>query len=95
MAHHHTLRLACHGTALLMELVGTIFIMLDTVRLNNMVAILGYASFEGEPAKYKVWSYHSAVFGFALLFTGMLLAAAVLWLEHIAHVRSVRGSNQS
>jgi hypothetical protein len=89
MTRHHTLRLAIHATALLFEAVGTCFILLDTVRLNALVRILGVASFAGEPERFRAWYYHSAVFGFVMLFAGMVLAAFVLWIEHLAHVRSL------
>ena len=81
MAHPHTLRLARHATALVMEAAGGVLVLLNTVRLN-----------ESELEKFKAWYYHSAVLGFILLFGGMLLAAFMLWIEHVAHVRSLRAS---
>lgn len=88
MIHAHTLRLALHASALVLEAVGSGLVLLDTIRLNEMVAILGYASFDGGPERLKAWYFHCAVLGFVLLFVGMLFAAVVLWVEHAAHVRS-------
>ena len=82
MTHHHKIRLRCHTVALVIETIGTFFIFLDTVRLNSMVGILGYTSFNGEPEKFHAWYYHSAPFGFLLLLVGILLSGVCLWLEH-------------
>ena len=90
---YHTLRLALHATALLMEAAGSALILLDMVRLNHMVRIVGDLSSAGEPERFKVWYYHAPVPGFILLILGMLLAAFVLWIEHVAHIRSLRASS--
>jgi hypothetical protein len=81
MPRPHTLRLACHATALVMEAAGGVLVLLNTVRLNG-----------AELDKFRAWYYHSAVLGFILLFGGMLLAAFMLWMEHVAHARSLRAS---
>ena len=75
-------RIALHWIALFVETFGTLFLLLDVVRVNSMVSIVGYASFNGEPEKFHAWYYHCAVFGFALLFLGILVAGFSLLLEH-------------
>ena len=83
MKRYHTIRLCCHAAALLIEAVGTMFIFLDTVRINAQLHAAGLTSYDGEPpAPYRAWYYHAPVLGFGLLYFGILVAGYVLWLEH-------------
>jgi hypothetical protein len=86
----YTLRLALHATALVFEAFGTLLILLDSIRINERANEVGTADAGYEPAWLHHWYYHSALLGFALLFAGILLAAAVLWFEHWEHMRSMR-----
>ena len=88
MTSRHTLRLFCHAIALLIETVGTVFILLDTVRMDAYIHLFSVYP-GGEIAEYQHWYYHSARLGFAMLFLGILFAAFVLWLEHLANVQSL------
>jgi hypothetical protein len=88
MTSSHTLRLFCHAVALLIETIGTVFILLDTVRMDAYIH-----RFQEYPGgilvQYEGWYYHSARLGFSMLFVGILFAAFVLWLEHLSHVQSL------
>ena len=85
--HHQRIRLHLHSAALVIEAIGTMFIFLDTVRMNAQLHAAGFVSYEGGPPPgYEGWIYHSAPLGFALLFLGILLAGFVLWFEHRAMV---------
>ena len=86
----YTLRLALHATALVFEVFGTLFVLLDSIRINERASEVGYVDAGSEPAWLDHWYYHSALLGFALLFAGILFVAAVLWFEHWEHVRSMR-----
>jgi hypothetical protein len=89
MKHSSTFRTFCHAVALIIEAVGTFFILLDTIRMENQLHASGYASYGGEESlPYHNWYYHSVVLGFSLLFLGMIIAAFVLWLEHLAHAKA-------
>ena len=90
-----TCRLLCHGVALFIEAVGTLFIYLDTCRLNARLPSepLGVLATFGDPVPYRAWYYHRASLGFALLFIGIIVAGFVLWLEHSAHVARSQPSN--
>ena len=86
MTHHKT-RVLLHAVALGIETVGTFFIFLDTLRLNartppDAVAIR-------DPAGYAAWYFHCAIFGFAMLFLGILIAGFCLFLEHLSVSREV------
>ena len=88
------LRLILHSLALVLEFFGTVFIFLDVLRMNARFpseppGVLGTF---GDPLEYRVWYYHRATFGFALLFSGIFLGAICLWLEH-AHI--ARGATRS
>jgi hypothetical protein len=85
-------RLAIHLGAIFSEILGTFFIFLDCVRLNHMVRILGYTSFDGEPEQFKRWYYHAFLAGFALLLTGIVLQSIALFLEHLEHHGKQRGT---
>ncbi len=88
MRHSHTFRIFCHAVALIIEAIGTVFIFLDTIRMDAQLHAVD-ASYEREaPPAYQHWYYHHASLGFGFLFLGMLVAAFVLWLEHRAIVSS-------
>jgi hypothetical protein len=53
-----------------MEALGMLLVWLDTPRDGFMF---------GEPAKYKAWYYHLGLYGFALLFIGILLQGMLNW----------------
>ena len=83
MTRSHTFRLVCHAVALIIEAVGTLFIFLDVRRMNaRFPSEPGVIGTVGDPLGYRVWYYHCADFGFAMLFLGMIVAGVVLWLEH-------------
>jgi hypothetical protein len=70
---------------LLIEAIGTMFVFLDTLRINAQLHAAGFTSYGGEPpSPYAAWYYHTPVLGFGLLFFGILVAGYVLWLEHRA-----------
>ncbi len=90
MTRSHTLRLGCHAVALIIEAVGTLFIFLDVRRMNaRFPSEPGVIGTVGDPLGYRVWYYHCADLGFALLFVGMIVAGVVLLLEHLEHVAAV------
>ena len=90
MTRIHTLRIFCHSVALIVEAIGTVFILLDTVRMNAEIHIAGSIGYDRQPPMfYRHWYYNAPVLGFSLLFFGMLVAAFVLWLEHRAHVAAL------
>jgi len=60
-----------------METVGTLFLFMDAIRLNTMVALLGY----GEPATFHALYHHAAQLGFVLIFAGLILHVTSIWLE--------------
>jgi hypothetical protein len=68
-----------HWAALLIEALGTLFVWLDTVRLNARNPPHGITL--GDPAGFTSWYYHGALLGFALLFVGILLQGICLALE--------------
>jgi hypothetical protein len=78
----YTLRLSVHASALVFEAAGTMFVLLNDIRINERASEVGYVDAGSEPAWLDHWYYHSALLGFTLLFAGILLAAAVLWFEH-------------
>jgi hypothetical protein len=89
VTRYHTSRLVCHAVGLLLEAIGSFFVLMDAIRLNELASILGLFSYAGEPEKFHPWYYHSLVLGFCLLFGGILFQGIVLWLEHLSHVRSL------
>jgi Na+-transporting methylmalonyl-CoA/oxaloacetate decarboxylase gamma subunit len=92
----HTIRLFCHAIALFIEAVGTLFIFLDTKRLNaRFPSEPGVIGTVGDPLGYRVWYYHCAELGFTLLFLGILIAAFVLWLEHLSFVKNHKQKSDS
>jgi hypothetical protein len=74
-------RIALLWVALFMEALGTIFVWLDTVRLNARNPPAGITL--GDPPGYSSWYFHSALFGFAILFLGILITGLALLLEHM------------
>ena len=62
---------------ILLEALGTLLIWLDTARLNARNPRDGFMF--GEPEKYKAWYYHLGLYGFALLFIGILLQGVYLF----------------
>lgn len=80
MAQHDKTRVKLHFCALVVEALGTVFIFLDTLRLNARTPPDAFTI--GDPVEYRAWFYHSAVLGFGLLFFGILVAGFCLWLEH-------------
>jgi uncharacterized iron-regulated membrane protein len=60
------------------------FVFLDARRMDVQLHAAGFASYAGGPTPgYEGWIYRSASVGFCLLFLGILLAGAVLWIEHL------------
>ncbi len=62
---------------IVLEFFGTLFVWLDTVRLNARNPPSGFVI--GDPPKYKAWYYHLGLYGFALLFIGILLQGVYLF----------------
>lgn len=93
MTRHTKRRLVCHAIARLMEIVGTLLIFMDHVRISAIINLVGLASYDGEPAKYHPWFYHSGNAGFVLLFAGMGIGGAALWLEHRAFLEISKSQN--
>jgi hypothetical protein len=67
MPSRHTLRLFCHAVALLVEAIGTAFILLDTVRMDAYIHMFTIYP-GGGIAEYNHWYYYSGRLGFALPF---------------------------
>jgi hypothetical protein len=76
------MKLILHLVALLIEAIGTLFILLDTYRISELAKEIGHSDAGDEPAALHPWYFHSAVPGFGLLFAGMLLAGIILLIEH-------------
>jgi hypothetical protein len=53
------------------EFFGTLLVWLDTVRLNARNPPQGFSI--GDSPKYRAWYYHMGLYGFGLLFIGILL----------------------
>ena len=85
MRDHHILRLVIHAFALFVEALGTFFIWLDTARINARLPQGGIMF--GDAKGYEAWYHHSALLGFSLLGSGILLAGVCLWIEHRAHIK--------
>lgn len=62
---------------IVLEFFGTLFVWLDTVRLNARNPPHGFTI--GDPPKYKGWYYHLGLYGFTLLFIGILLQGVYLF----------------
>jgi hypothetical protein len=84
------LRLWVHYLALAIEVVGTIFVSLDLIRIDVIASASGYASSGPEPAKYHGWVWHGGLWGSGLLMLGIIVAGAALLLEHREMVFSRR-----
>jgi hypothetical protein len=82
MERHKSKKLLLHKTALLIEVVGTAFIFLDSVRMNAQLRAVDASYAGGPPPGYQAWYFDSGPLGFALLFAGMIFAGFVLYLEH-------------
>jgi hypothetical protein len=76
----HQTRVAFHTAALVVELLGTVFLLLDIIRLNSRLPAEGFNL--GDTPRYQHWYYHSYPLGFGLVFFGILLAGVCLWFEH-------------
>lgn len=79
-------RIAIHTGALLIETVGTWFIFMDAKRMDARNPVNAITM--GDPMEYRHWYYHFGLWGFRLLFAGIILAGFVLLLEHRAHVKT-------
>ena len=63
---------------IVLEVLGTLFIWLDTVRLNARNPPHGFMI--GDAPGYGAWYFHSGVLGFSLLFLGILLQGVCLFI---------------
>jgi hypothetical protein len=63
---------------IVVEFFGTLFVWLDTVRLNARNPPNGVTL--GDPPEYRAWYYHQGLYGFGLLFIGILLQGVYLSL---------------
>jgi hypothetical protein len=81
LTRRHKARFAWHTAALIIESVGTAFILLDTLRLNARTPPDALFTV-GDPILFRHWYYHHAELGFFLLFLGILSQGYVLWCEH-------------
>jgi hypothetical protein len=63
---------------IVLEALGTLFVWLDTVRLNARNPPHGFGI--GDPPGYSAWYFRSGVLGFSLLFLGILLQGVCLFI---------------
>jgi hypothetical protein len=79
----HALRLFWHKIALGFESIGTLFIMLDTLRLSARTAP-DVAFTVGDPIAFRHWYFQCPIIGFTFLFLGIFVSSMVLFREHVA-----------
>jgi hypothetical protein len=66
-----------HIFSILVEAIGTLFVWLDTARLDARSPDTGFTL--GDPRGYHAWWYHCGLWGFGFLFLGILLQAALIF----------------
>ena len=81
ITRYHLARMISHSVALVLEVVGTVFILLDAMRLSDQAAASGMLS--AQPAGYQVWYYHQEILGIVLLFSGILAQSCVVFIESL------------
>lgn len=83
LVKHRKTKTALHTVALASETVGTMFIFLDTLRVEAQLHAAGFASYGGEPPpSYQHWYYGQAILGFGLLLFGILFQGYLIYFEH-------------
>lgn len=83
-------RLYVHYLALAAEIIGTILVSLDMIRIGWLADEAGHADAGGKPAQYHGWIWHSGPSGSILLLVGIALAGFALVLEHRELIASGR-----
>jgi len=85
-------RLYVHYVALLAQILGTVLVSLDLVRIGVLASEAGYASAGGEAGRFPGWIWHGGEAGAILLLVGIALAGIALVLEHRELIASRRPS---
>jgi hypothetical protein len=88
-------RLILHFIAILLEFFGTLLIFLNAKLIEAKIPMdSGIAFVIGTPEGFDAWYYHCSEIGFALLFTGIILASCCLFLEHVQISKFSKLNNQ-
>lgn len=75
------LRIRHNAAGLTMEGMGTLLLFLAHMRADEMLRLVGYSSFDGEPTRFQHWFYHAESLGFLLVALGLILHVNLLRLE--------------
>jgi hypothetical protein len=81
ITRHHTARVVWHSVALVLEIVGTIFVLLGAMQFRDQVPASGIVP--ADATGYQVWYYHQEVLGIVLLFSGILAQCCVVFFQSI------------
>jgi len=93
MARQRKIGLYWHSVAIGVEFIGTVFLYLDSHRIDAKLPTLGLASSDADdPIGMHAWYWHQGSLGFALVMLGILGQGVILWFENRAMVaRQVAG----
>ncbi len=75
-----SVKLKLHVVSIFIELIGTVFVFLDAIRLNSRTPPDALGTF-GDPLNYRHWWYHASIFGFLFLLLGIVLQSVVIFYE--------------
>jgi hypothetical protein len=80
VTRYHRARVVWHCVALVLEVTGTILVLLGAIRFSDQVpASVVSAGVNG----YQAWYHHRKVLGIVLLFSGILAQCGVVFLQSV------------
>jgi hypothetical protein len=81
VTRYHKARVVWHCMALVLEVTGTIFVLLGAIQFSNQVPSSGVVPSDANG--YQTWYYHREVLGIVLLFSGILAQCGVVFLQSL------------